>query len=102
MYIVIGKAGCPYCEAARQLLVLKSAKFNYFDIDSKIGKLKKAQFVKQGIIPQSHKTVPIVIKNMKRLRGKSKKKNQIKKSAKRTSNLKFVGGFEELKKLLIL
>lgn len=102
MYIVIGKAGCPYCQAARQILVLKSAKFNYFDIDSKIGKLKKAKFVKEGIIPKNHKTVPIVIKNVKRLQSKSKKKKSVKKSSKKKSNFKFIGGFEELKKLLIL
>ena len=100
--IIIGKNGCPFCESAKELMTLKIQKFNYFDINSNIGKKKYQKFIKDGLVPNTWKTVPVVLKKNSKVskKSKSRKKSSTNKS-KSKGNLKFVGGFNDLKKYML-
>ena len=100
--IIIGKNGCPFCQAAKELMTFKNHKFNYFDIDSNIGKKKYQKFIKDGLVPNTWKTVPVVLKKNPKVskKSKSRKKSSTKKS-KSKDNLKFIGGFNDLKKYML-
>lgn len=102
MLVIIGKNGCPFCESAKQLMVFKNQKFNYFDINSNIGKKKYQKFIKDGLIPKTWKTVPVVLKKIPKLSKKSKScKSSKTKKTKIKGNISFIGGFNELKKYVL-
>lgn len=96
MLIVFGRKGCPYCEAAKQLLLFKNKTHKYFDITTPKGLKEKSKY---KVIPKTFNTVPAVIQITNDKKKKSRKK---KLSNKKKKKIKFIGGFEELKKLLIL
>lgn len=96
--IIIGRNGCPFCESAKQLMVFRNKKFNYFDINTNVGKKKYEKFRNEGVVPNSWKTVPVVLEKKKTVSKKSRKKKTSKKTKK---NIKFIGGFNDLKKYVL-
>ena len=109
MLIVFGRKGCQYCQAAKQLLIFKIKTHKYFDINSPKG-LKERKKYKQ--IPKSFKTVPMVIQvvdkktsSKRKLSKRKLSKRKLSKNKKKMAGVKkvkFIGGFEDLKQLLIL
>ena len=61
MIIVFGKEYCPYCQNTRNLLTEKNRQFRYFPLEEEKNQTLVENLRNLELIPESHKTVPIVI-----------------------------------------
>lgn len=76
-WIIYGKDHCPYTQNAKKLLQSKGIPFEYHPMDNSQHRMRRGRMVKQGLIPSTHMTVPIVM-----------------------SNGRFIGGYDDLMSLL--
>jgi glutaredoxin len=79
MIIVFGKEYCPYCQNAKKLLTEKEN--TYFPLEEERNQTLVEKLRNLELIPESHRTVPIVINYTDR-------------------NPRFIGGYDDLVKLL--
>tara|TARA_B100001027_G_C16018733_1_gene220164 strand:- start:246 stop:488 length:243 start_codon:yes stop_codon:yes gene_type:complete len=59
MIIVFGKEYCPYCQNAKKLLNEKEN--TYFPLEEQKNQILVDKLRKLELIPESHRTVPIII-----------------------------------------
>lgn len=59
MIIVFGKEYCPYCKNTKKMLIGKEN--TYFPLEDQKNQTLVNELRKLELIPESHKTVPIVI-----------------------------------------
>ena len=61
MIIVFGKEYCPYCQNTKKMLTERENKFRYFPLEEEKNQTLVNELRKLELIPESHRTVPIVI-----------------------------------------
>lgn len=79
MFIVFGKETCPYCINTRSLLDESKKKYIYLPLEEEENVDYVSELKLLKLIPETHKTVPKVIK-FKKKKGRSE----------------FIGGYEDL------
>ena len=61
MIIVFGKDYCPYCQNTKKILTNDKRDFTYFRLEEEKNKILVDKLRALQLIPESHRTVPIVI-----------------------------------------
>ena len=61
MIIVFGKEYCPYCQNARKMLGKSENTYTYFPLEEQKNQTLVDKLRNLELIPDSHRTVPIVI-----------------------------------------
>jgi len=61
MIIVFGKDYCPYCQNTKKILTNDKRDFTYFRLEEEKNKILVDKLRTLQLIPESHRTVPIVI-----------------------------------------
>ena len=61
MIIIFGKDYCPYCKNTKKILEEKNHDFTYFRLEEDKNEVLVDMLRKLELIPEPHRTVPIVI-----------------------------------------
>ena len=81
MIIIFGKDYCPYCRNSKKMLEEKKSNFTYFPLEQEKNNVLVNKLRELELIPNNHRTVPIVINY------KDRKPS-------------FIGGYDDLVKFL--